>query len=328
MLFRPFPQSSNLSKESDGYLRNFFYFCAKASLFTNHPTKMKKKLLSLCASLLFFHAIQAANPAIRFKHEATDTATINNILIEVAANVKNARPEQRVAYIAKMFIDKPYVAGTLEGDTEVLTINMDEVDCTTFIDNVAALAFTLGEGRTSWRDFVYNLKRMRYYGGEINGYASRLHYISAWILDNVHRGNLKEATNSFAEAEYAVKTLDFISAHRDKYPALNDSANLEGITNMELGYRNHRYPYIKSSRVGSKGVTSQLRDGDIIAITTKTPGLDVQHMGIISIDSNGIPHLMHASSAAGKVVVESAPLADYFRKNRSATGIRVIRLCE
>lgn len=91
---------------------------------------MKKKLLSLCASLLFFHAIQAANPAIRFKHEATDTATINNILIEAAANVKNARPEQRVAYIAKMFIDKPYVAGTLEGDTEVLTINMDEVDPT------------------------------------------------------------------------------------------------------------------------------------------------------------------------------------------------------
>ena len=87
----------------------------KSIVIYQSPHKNEKEATFLCASLLFFHAIQAANPAIRFKHEATDTATINNILIEVAANVKNARPEQRVAYIAKMFIDKPYVAGTLEG---------------------------------------------------------------------------------------------------------------------------------------------------------------------------------------------------------------------
>lgn len=289
---------------------------------------MKRRLISICTVLLLWCGIHAATPGVRFKNEASDTVRINNILIETAEKAGDARPEARVAYIAKMFIGTPYVAGTLEGDPEELTINMDEVDCTTFIDNVAALAYTLGEGRTSWRDFIYNLRRMRYSGGEVNGYASRLHYISAWILDNVHRGNLKEATNSFAEAEYTVKSLDFISAHRDKYPALNDSANLAGIRNLEFGYRNHRFPYIKSSRVGSKGVTAQLREGDIIAITTKIQGLDVQHMGIVTFDNNGVPHLMHASSSAGKVVIDPVPLADYFRKNRSATGIRVIRLCE
>lgn len=289
---------------------------------------MKKEFASILCVFASICVMQAATPHVRFKNEATDTARINTILIDAAKAVGDARPEKRVAYIAKQFEGKPYVASTLEGEPEELTVNMDEMDCTTLIDNVAALAFTLGEGRTSWRDFIYNLKRLRYAGGEINGYASRLHYVSAWILDNVHRGNLKEATNSFPEAEYTVKTLDFISRHHDKYPALADSANLEGIKNVELGYRNHRYPYIKSSRVGNKGVTAQLHDGDIIAITTKTPGLDVQHMGIVVIDDNGIPHLLHASSAAGKVTTESAPLSEYFRKNRSATGMRVIRLCE
>lgn len=289
---------------------------------------MNRRIITLCTALSLFCGIQAATPDIRFKNEESDTTRINTILIEAKQHVGNASPEARVAYIAKNFLGKPYVAGTLECDPEQLTINLDELDCTTFVENVAAFAFTLGEGRTSWRDFVYNLKRMRYAGGEINGYGSRLHYVSAWILDNSHRGNLKEATNSFDAAEYKVKTLDFISTHKDKYPALADSANLAGIKNLEFGYRNHRYPYIKSTRVGWKTVTSELRDGDIIAITTKTDGLDVQHMGIVSIDANGVPHLMHASSAAGKVVVETSPLADYFRKNYSATGIRIIRLCE
>jgi hypothetical protein len=305
----------------------FYYFCAK-HFYTTDKTTMNRRIITLCTALSIFCGIQASTPDVRFKNEASDTTRINSILIEAEQNVGNARPEARVAYIAKMFLGKPYVAGTLEGEPEQLTINLDELDCTTFVENVAAFAFTLGEGRTSWRDFVYNLKRIRYAGGEINGYGSRLHYISAWILDNSHRGNLKEATYDFDSPDYIVKTLDYISTHKDKYPALADSANLAELKNLEFGYRNHRYPYIKSARVGGKVVTSELRNGDIIAITTKTAGLDVQHMGIVSVDADGVPHLMHASSAAGKVVVESASLADYFRKNYTATGIRIIRLCE
>ena len=48
------------------------------------------------------------------------------------------------------------------------------------------------ENRKSWRDFIYNLKRMRYRSGEINGYPSRLHYVSDWIVDNRFRGNFAD----------------------------------------------------------------------------------------------------------------------------------------
>jgi hypothetical protein len=76
-----------------------------------------------------------------------------------------------------------------------------------------------------------------------------------------------------------------------------------------------------------KDVLSELKEGDVVLITTKTPGLDVQHMGILIME-NGQPYLMHASSAAGAVIIDKTPLTDYLRRNRTATGIRVLRLNE
>ena len=263
----------------------------------------------------------------RFHDEANDTIKLNAILADAKAHTGDAKPEARVAYIGKQFLGVPYVAGTLDQGEEAVTVNLDELDCTTYVETVLALAYTVGEGRTSWRDFVYNLERIRYRGGELNGYPSRLHYASEWVIDNVHRGILKEATGSLPYNQAAVKTIDFMSENRSKYAALRDSANYAGIKNMELGYRNHRFPYIKSNKTGSKDLISQLHNGDVILITTQIKGLDVQHMGILRIEDN-VPHLMHASSAAGAVVLEKTPLSEYLRNNRSASGIRVIRLAE
>ena len=181
-----------------------------------------------------------------FHNEASDTVRINSLLIE-AAKIKN--PQERIAYIGKQFIDTPYVSGTLEGDTEQLRVNIDELDCTTFIDNVLAIAYTAGEGRSSWRDFIYNLENLRYRAGTMNGYSSRLHYFSDWVVDNVHRGNIKEYTSHLPGCSWEIKTIDYMSNNRDKYPALKDSLEYDRIKNAEIGYRNHRFPYIKASRI-------------------------------------------------------------------------------
>lgn len=262
-----------------------------------------------------------------FNDEKNDTARITDILTDAAAIVGRKDGNKRIAYIGKMFIDVPYKAGVLDRNPEQehLTINIDSLDCTTYVETVMALAYTIGEGRTSWRDFVYNLQRIRYVNGKVDGYASRLHYPSQWIVDNVYRGNFIEITNVLPNSEYKVKTIDYMTQNRDKYTALADSATFSKMKNAETAYRNHRYPYIKSSKVASKEVSKMLRDGDVVLITTKIPGLDVQHMGII-IKEEDIPYLMHASSAAGKVTMEKIPLGEYLRKNRTASGIRVVRL--
>lgn len=258
-----------------------------------------------------------------FHNESSDTMRINTLLNKV---IDEQDPLKRVAQLGKEFLETPYVAGTLEGDTERLIINLDEMDCTTFVETVLTLAYTAGERRNSWRDYVHNLEKIRYRNGSMTDYASRLHYFSDWVVDNTHRGTIKEYTTRMPDNDWVIKTLDFMSRNRDLYPALSDSTQYERIKGCEIGYRSHRFPYIKAVRLGNKAFISALKDGDVVALTTKKPGLDVTHMGII-IKQEDVPHLMHASSKAGKVVIDELPLTDYIKRS-GATGIRIIRLNE
>lgn len=279
-------------------------------------------------SLLFFTCLTMTGwsyptPA-RFGNETTDTARINEILLQTIAR-DFPTPGDRTADIALRFIGKKYVPHTLEGSPETLTVYLDSLDCTTFVETVMALSYTAGERRSTWRDFLFNLQRLRYRGGEINGYASRLHYISDWAIDNTHRGNFKEATANFPSVGYQVRTIDFMSSNRDKYPALADDAEFERIRSVEIGYRCHRFPYIKKADLGKKNTIAALRNGDIVALVTKMKNLDVTHMGIIIFDHD-VPHLLHASSSAGKVELSTLSLAEFMKKNSTLIGIRVFRL--
>ncbi len=260
---------------------------------------------------------------VRWHDEQADTTRIASLLTEMSRTPVADDGEMIVA-IGRRFIGTPYAAGTLEETPEMLTINLDGLDCTTFVETVLAAALTLREHREGWQDFVYNLGNIRYRQGIVAGYTSRLHYISDWIVDNTHRGNISEATGRMPGAVYAVKTLDFMTKHRDAYPALADSAEFERMKNCEIGYRSHRFPYIRSSALSGKWARENLRNGDILAFTTKTQGLDVSHMGIVVMKDDG-PHLLHASSREGRVVEEPRVLGEYLRKNTSITGARIIR---
>lgn len=282
-------------------------------------------LLYIATSLLIPFTLRGVTPSqIRWHNESTDTTKITKLLIQ-ATDFSASNPNELMEFIGRQFVGMPYKSGTLEMEPETLTINLDEFDCTTFIETVTALALTIEDRKNSWQDFANNLESLRYRQGEANGYASRLHYFSDWIVTNTHRGYIKEVTDRIPQSNSQIKTLDYMSHNRASYPALKDSATFEGIKNMEVGYRSHRFPYIKSARMTSKPVTNALKGGDIVALTTKIGGLDVSHVGLIVIEKDG-PHLLHASSREGKVVVDKLPLAEYMRKSSNLTGIRVIRL--
>lgn len=261
---------------------------------------------------------------IEFHNEAVDTVRINQLLTSAIA----AHPSTTgdcVVMIGEQLLGKPYVAHTLEGDSERLRVNLDELDCTTFVETVAALALTATDQRSSWRDFVGMLESLRYRGGQIGDYSSRLHYIADWVVDNTYRGNLRDVSTNIDGVRYAVKTIDFMSANRDKYPSLADSAIYEHIRNIETGYRNHRFPYIIPSLIGKKKAISEMRNGDLLAFTSVLRNLDVTHMGIL-VMRDGIPYVMHASMSAGKVVLSDVPLNEFLRRNRHFNGVRILRL--
>lgn len=248
-----------------------------------------------------------------------DTLAIANFMADAAQAPDNGRRE----HIGRLLLDLPYGAGTLEGDDERLRVNLDTLDCTTFVDIVAAADRCVADRRLAWRDFLTMLADMRYRRGQIDGYASRLHYISMWAVDNIARGNITEVTSTLPGATTADKTLDFMTTHRDAYPALADPDTYARMRDLESGYRNHRFSYVPTSRVTPQTL-AKLRAGDIVAFTTRTAGLDVAHIGIIA-NVDGQPHLLHASSRAGRVILEPRPLDTYLRHNRNLTGIRVFR---
>ncbi len=69
-------------------------------------------------------------------------------------------------------------------------------------------------------------------------------------------------------------------------------------------------------------VPSDIQEGDIIAFVSKTPGLDIAHVGIACRGEDGQMHFIHASSTRGKVVLESRTLSRY----AAGKGLRLLRL--
>lgn len=279
--------------------------------------------------ILFIASAAAAIAApqnVRWHNEASDTTLITEILTETASR-RFSDPGERTGFIARKFLGRPYVAHTLEGDREELTVNLDELDCTTLVDVVMALSYSVGENRLSWQDFLYNLQRMRYRNDEIDGYGSRLHYNCDWAIDNIHRGNFTDATDRLPRVKYMVRTIDFMTGHRDRYPSLADSAAFEKMRSVESSYRNHRFPYIKTHDLGYKDVQGALREGDILAFVSNLKDLDVTHMGIV-VKEDGATKVLHASSTDGKVEISSVPIDDFVKRNRYWIGIRVYRLKE
>lgn len=290
---------------------------------------MRKLLLSIALCCVLGATALPPSSGIRFHDEANDTTRISSMLTEASA-IDFRTPEDRVEFFARKFIGKPYVAHTLENGTgpESLTVNIDELDCTTFVETALALAYTVGERRMSWRDYVYNLERIRYRNGELNGYPSRLHYICDWAVDNIHRGNITDATTVFPRYSYLVRSVDFMTVNRDRYPSLADSASYARMREVENGYRNHRFPYIKTADLGSKDVKAAFHSGDVVAFVSKLKNLDVTHMGIVVRDDNGMLHALHASMTNGHVEISKLPFDEFVKKNRNWIGVRVFRLSE
>ena len=290
-----------------------------------------KKLLFLIAIVLLAcsprqASQQVANAATTTKmrfHCDSDTTLINQLLVKgYESGIKDANA--LVEFYAQQLLGTPYVAHTLEGDEEMLTINIHELDCLTFIETLYALTRATIDGRYSWRDFAANIENVRYRGGVMGDYSSRIHYISEWIIDNHMRGNLQEITPDLPHADYMVKNIDYMTTHPSQYRQLkNDSAMVEKIRHFEL--RNHRFPYLKRSWLNDKDVKAALRSGDFISLVTKMEGLDVSHNGIIIMDK-GEPYLLDASMSGGKVMLEAKPLFKYLERSKTNIGIRVYRM--
>ena len=130
----------------------------------------------------------------------------------VASLLSEARSLPRTTnfplHFARKFIGRPYVAHTLEvSDPEQLVVNTRQLDCTTLVETVTALTLCAYRNLYTWRDYLNALMQMRYRGGLLDGYTSRLHYFTDWIDDNSRKEIVSEIQASDPPFT-AIQTID------------------------------------------------------------------------------------------------------------------------
>ncbi len=239
---------------------------------------------------------------------------------------------EAIVRLGETFVGTTYRPGTLEvPGSERVVVNLRELDCVTFIETVLALVrFIREDGTALLADtarararYEGYLRDVRYRGGVLDGYPSRLHYFSEWLADNEARGRLRLVTRELGGVPDA-EPLGFMTAHPGAYRQLADSAVREavGATEARLNAGPGRW-YLPQDRIA--GAVGGIRDGDLIAATSTLPGLDVAHTGI-ALWREGRLHLLHAPLVGSSVEVSARPLAERIRGIASQDGIMVARV--
>ncbi len=284
---------------------------------------------TLCLFVLIFvitSCISKTKPVtearVKVIYVEKDKEILNQVL-ELFAEETNSPTSLLMVKLGTYFMETPYVAHTLEiGDEEQLVLNLRGLDCTTLVENCLALAKTIQSGEHTFEQFTKELKNVRYRSGKIDGYPSRLHYTTDWVFDNQQKKLVRNMSKEIGATPYP-KEINFMSTHPDSYRQLKDSSHLvDIIVQKENDINSRQHFYIPEEKLAE--VENQLVDGDIVGITTSIEGLDISHMGILMRKAGRI-HLLHASSAAEKVVLSEETLEEYLMNSKSATGIMVAR---
>lgn len=238
-----------------------------------------------------------------------------------------------VVALGRSFVGTPYQPRTLEiPGPERLVVNFEALDCVTFVENVLALARFVKSAPAAVLDeeHVYRslyqgmLRQIRYRGGHIDGYASRLHYFTDWIADGEAKGLLRDVTPDLGGVADP-DPVDFMSTHPDAYRQLSESETLERVRADEIRLTARPRLFVPEDRIAE--AASGIQNGDIIAAASTVPGLDVAHTGI-AIWVNGGLHLMHAPLVGDSVQISERPLARRIQEIGAQDGIAVARPLE
>ncbi|RZS97386.1 N-acetylmuramoyl-L-alanine amidase-like domain-containing protein [Cecembia calidifontis] len=225
--------------------------------------------------------------------------------------------------IGKWFLGTPYVEKTLEiPGEEKLVINLQGLDCTTYLETVVTLSRLANRADLSFESYESELQHLRYRDGENSGYPSRLHYFSDWIYENQQKGILEDITAKIGGKPYKNQP-SFMSANPQFYPQLSNPEYVSQIRNTEREIAGRSYHFIPKDEI--RKAEEKIQSGDLIAITASRSDLDMVHVGF-AVKKNGRIHLMHASTGSMKVEISEKPLSEYLAGFKSQSGIMVARL--
>ena len=182
---------------------------------------IKRVVISLFAAFLTLSAFAQEDFMSNVRVSAASPAIFEKVA-QALEPYKEEPAGELIVRCAKQFLGTEYVAGTLETEPEQLTINMDKTDCILFVEMCLAMVQTVKGDEATFENFCQNTQALRYRGGEVDGYASRNHYTSGWILQGEKNGIFKEVTKYLGGSPLDQK-FSFMSTHPDSYKQLADN---------------------------------------------------------------------------------------------------------
>lgn len=283
---------------------------------------LKGAVIMSVSGILFNRFSGRASRALPFFDDYEDMKC-KKILKSFPASLSELPLNEIIAEVGKSFIGTEYVGGTLdENMNESLVVKVTGLDCVTFVENALIMSRLVKKGKTEFEDYKKELEFIRYRGGKMDGYPSRLHYFSDWIYDNQEKGVIEDITSGIGGKPYN-KTIDFMTTHPDSYKQLkNDPANFAAMEEVEAEINTRQMYYIPKGEVDQ--YYDLLQTGDVIGTTTDIAGLDITHTGFVYKDDSGT-YFMHASFPKKEVIISGEQLKEYLAGNKKQSGIMVAR---
>lgn len=159
-----------------------------------------------------------------------------------------------VLEIAKSFLGSAYEANTIEAPgEEKLVVHLQSFDCVTFYETALVLARCIKKKVVTFDNYKKELQFVRYRGGEINGYPSRLHYTVDYFLDNARKNVFHDVTQKLGGVPIK-KKIDFMTMHVNSYPRLMEfPAYIKQLQKIEDELSNRVMYYIPKGKVKKVG---------------------------------------------------------------------------
>lgn len=282
---------------------------------------MKRTIILLSALFgLVFSAAAYEKGDARFTQK--DVENFQEVM-DLLAPDRELPMSELVIKVAKHFLGTPYVAGTLEIEPERLTVNTRETDCILFVEMCLAMSLTAKDAEPTFEKYVDNLRRLRYRNGKVDGYASRLHYTSEWIIQGETRGIFHEMSRQCGGSVLDQK-FNFMSNHPASYKQLKD--NPKAVAKIRIAEQNlETWDYWYIPKADLPRCIQNIKTGDIIGFNSSTPGLDIAHVAYAYWEGDTLTFI-HASMSDKKVVINKTPLVEYTNGIKGHNGLRVVRL--
>jgi len=224
------------------------------------------------------------------------------------------------------FKDIPYGAGASNSvGIDKTLVCTSPLNCVTFIEMFWAICYTKYQlsqlnlkltQNQIFNLFLKNLNFIKYYDGLNCELHDRIHYFTDALYQLESKGLLENI--SAYNGEPIHKKIHYISGNKKQWAAIKNWTKIKIIEENMTQRPRFYYPLnrIEDYKLYAK-------TGDIVALATDVPGLDVSHCGYITYRNDSLL-FSHASSVKKKVVIEE-DLCNYLTKRTSITGIYVYR---